>query len=547
MKRSIESNAQPKIRRSVDVVLQIFLLIVLVILVLVIRSNFVGMPFERDEGVYAQFASLIVQGRLPYEAFYDPKPPGLFFTYALLLKIFGSTAMSLQWVFTGIHVLTVIMLFRLGRYLFGSIGGLASASAFAMLSLNPHLGGMSILSEHLLIFFEISAIIFLVKGHEAGRLWQIGFSGMLMGMTFFLKQNGLFFIAFGCTYLLISHAFNSKSDVLNFIKKVGVFLAASLTPFGMIFIYISTLGWQEEFLYWNFEYTLRAEFTAPFSEGLRFFITTWLQMMDGRYHWFIPIALAAILLSIRTSKSRHGSLMWCLSIFSLISITPRWTFHGHYFILVLPVLGLWVGYAFDLLGKWLRNIPRYRSLSSFVSTALLTLFVVYDMVDKADLFFSPNVDAISRSVYGSNPFVEVKNISAELTKRKKAGDALLVLGSEMQIYFYTGLIAPTKHLYGPYLVDGTSEHRQRQEELILDVEKARPRFVIMVNHPLSWVAKLGSSKGIFQWYESYTKADYSLIGLADMHARGQTNYIWDSAISTYEISGQHQVFVWERI
>ncbi|HOZ88247.1 MAG TPA: hypothetical protein PL029_10835, partial [Bacteroidia bacterium] len=49
------------------------LLIVLLMVVYSIRSNFLLMPFERDEGFYSYIGTLVIDGKIPYKDFFEVK------------------------------------------------------------------------------------------------------------------------------------------------------------------------------------------------------------------------------------------------------------------------------------------------------------------------------------------------------------------------------------------------------------------------------------------------------------------------------------------
>ena len=124
------------------------------------------------------------------------------------------------------------------------------------------------------------------------------------------------------------------------------------------------------------------------------------------------------------------------------------------------------------------------------------------------------------------------------------GDARSLYGGELQIYFYTRLNASTKHLYPPYLVDGSHDQSERQQEFFGDMEKSKPRFFVAVNHPLSWVRKVGFDETIFEWYGDFTK-QYHVIGVADWSYGAPTNYVWGDEAPDYILQGENQIILWE--
>ena len=43
-----------------------------------------------------------------------------------------------------------------------------------------------------------------------------------------------------------------------------------------------------------------------------------------------------------------------------------------------------------------------------------------------------------------------------------------------------------------------------QQEMISQIEKAKPKFMIFVKVSLSWLPEPGSPQDIFEWFETYS-------------------------------------------
>src|SRR5687768_6550087 len=56
-------------------------LLLLVFIVVVIRSKFLSIPYERDEGAYSYYGKLLLEGKIPYKDFYEQKLPGIFYFF----------------------------------------------------------------------------------------------------------------------------------------------------------------------------------------------------------------------------------------------------------------------------------------------------------------------------------------------------------------------------------------------------------------------------------------------------------------------------------
>ena len=79
-------------------------LAVVMLITVVVRWKFINVPFERDEGTYAYFGQLVLDGKIPYVDFYEMKLPGIYYTYALLLAVFGETLEGIHIAFVALNL-----------------------------------------------------------------------------------------------------------------------------------------------------------------------------------------------------------------------------------------------------------------------------------------------------------------------------------------------------------------------------------------------------------------------------------------------------------
>jgi hypothetical protein len=68
-----------------------------------------------------------------------------------------------------------------------------------------------------------------------------------------------------------------------------------------------------------------------------------------------------------------------------------------------------------------------------------------------------------------------------------------------------------------------------QQELIRDIETARPEYVVMVSIPYSWLVRPSSEHLVFDWWRDYGPAHYTAVGFADLLSAEETEYTWDAA------------------
>ncbi len=127
------------------------------VLVAIIRNNFLSIPFERDEGFYCYNAQCVLDGKIPYVDIFSMHFPGLFYVYAGVLWVFGNTLEQIQTAFIFINITSIILIFYIGRKLFSNTIALIIASSYAILSMTPHASGFTVQAEHLIIlFFSVS-------------------------------------------------------------------------------------------------------------------------------------------------------------------------------------------------------------------------------------------------------------------------------------------------------------------------------------------------------------------------------------------------------
>jgi hypothetical protein len=134
----------------------------------------------------------------------------------------------------------------------------------------------------------------------------------------------------------------------------------------------------------------------------------------------------------------------------------------------------------------------------------------------------------SRNTYGLNPFPEAIRIADYIRSHSDPGARIAVLGSEAEIYFYSRRQAATGYLFTYPLMQNTAYAERCQDEMMAEIEGARPEFVIFVGIPTSWMKQDASSRTIFHWFTNYAGEHYAPAGFIDLTS-SPTRYVWGSA------------------
>jgi hypothetical protein len=139
---------------------------------------------------------------------------------------------------------------------------------------------------------------------------------------------------------------------------------------------------------------------------------------------------------------------------------------------------------------------------------------------------------ISRTVYGSNPFPEAIPVAEYIRTHSNRDDRMAVLGSEPEIYFYSGRRSVTPYVYIYPLVEAQPLAPRMQEEFIHDVETGRPKFLVVVNVSASWLRQPDSPARLLEWATPYSLQHYDRVGIVDILRDGAI-YRWDAAAAAY--------------
>ncbi|MEP6984464.1 MAG: glycosyltransferase family 39 protein [Chloroflexota bacterium] len=106
------------------------LLALLLVVVTLIALPVLTYPLGRDQGEFATIGRGILNGRTPYTELWNPKPPAVFYIYALAMRLLGQTAMALRAIDFVVVPICCACIFWIGRRLINRRIGLWAALLF---------------------------------------------------------------------------------------------------------------------------------------------------------------------------------------------------------------------------------------------------------------------------------------------------------------------------------------------------------------------------------------------------------------------------------
>lgn len=524
-------------------------LLIILGIVASIRSNFSGIPFERDEGAYSYYGKLILEGKTPYVDFYEQKFPGIFYFYALMVSLFGWTVQGLHTGFMYLNMITIILIFLTSRKLFNPIAAIISATTYAFVSLTPNLSGFTIQSEHGVAFFISLGLLFYALYTEKNKWYYLFLMGLAFGAGFMTKTNGVFLVLWGGGTLILDFLFDKNRKFKTLLINIGIYGGGGILVIALLFLAILMNGSEsfQQMIRWAYEIPKDYVGKIKFEDGIKYFGYTRDAILENYKFFWVHALLGIAVCFLKSIDLKKKFIFLSLAFFSFLTIVPGYYFYGHYWIQLIPGLSILAGLTYYGFTTFLQNSMNIRHPG--IKYAYVAIFVVLIFKHTSALksyYFHPNYERILRAVYGSNPFPETYEIANYINANSKPEDQTAIIGSELEFFIYNQKNYLSRHAYFAVLVGNFKEHSQWQREFAADIEKAKPRYMVFYNHAISLFVQPDTDKYIFEWANKYITEHYKIVGVVDMIDGQQSTYLWKDALNGYQPKGQNVIYVYER-
>ncbi len=508
--------------------------------VAVVRVRLLDLPLDRDEGEYAYFGQLLLQGVPPYAAAYNFKMPGIYVVYAAILAALGQTPAAVHVGLLLANALAIVLMFVLGRRLIGVLGGTVAAAAYAAFTLSPRLLSSAAYAEHFVVVPVLLGVLAVTRALERPRALAWLGAGALFGAAFLVKQSGGVFALFG----LLSVLTGVPSGARRRLASSAALVTGAVAPYAALCLLLLLAGTFGSFWFWTFTYAYHYGTGEPLAQGAK---NLWTALGFIVPTCYLAVALSALGLSAvvwdPAARARFrpiGLLLLC----GVIAASAGLYFRNQYFILLLPAAALLAGLAVDAVARrpGLQAVPILRAAVAVALTAIPLLHLIY--LERGILFVG-TLGQVGRALYGMNPFPEAIEIGRYLKERTAAGDRIAVVGSEPEIYFYAQRRGATGYVYTYPLMDPQPYAASMQKAMIREIEAGDPRFVVFVRFWYSWLPRPESDQTIFRWFDEYQKR-FDRVGVVDILSPGQTRYLWGDAAAAYTPLTDRWIAVYER-
>jgi len=521
------------------------LLGIVVFTITIVRWRLAPMPLERDEGEYAYFGHLILNGITPYQEAYNMKLPGIYYMYALIMAVFGETYTGIHIGFILMNAGTMILLYQALKNFFNPMTGLITAGFYGLMAMSNNVLGFAAHATHFAVFYVSLSLYFFSKYEENKKLLFAVLTGAMLGMAFLMKQQAVYFILFGGFVFLFFQFLVKPRSIRAILINTSAFSFAVFIPYIIVLLIMLATGTFDKFWFWTVQYASKYATGLPWENGKELLNMTFSPIWE-EHKWIYYLAIAGVVVILFTKFSvKQKVLAISFVLFGILATTPGFYFRQHYFIVVLPAVALLAGIAIDYAGRFI--IDKFRIKVIGIALPLVILFFLFNSTFSNGKFYysTENPVMLCKAVYGTNPFTESVEIANYIKANSSDTDKIAVLGSEPQIPFYANRKSATGHIYTYGLMEIHEYNLKMQEEMISEIEKEKPLFLVFCNVPFSWLSKPNSPMKIFEWYNKYATENYNIVGLVDIPDQGQSSIYWN-ADAQRQPKNKNSVWVFKR-
>jgi hypothetical protein len=519
------------------------LLALVMLLTCAIRFHLRTIPLERDEGEYAYSGQLMLQGMPPYKLAYNMKLPGTYAAYALIMAVFGQTTEGIRMGVLVVNLAAIFLVFLLGRRFGGPTVGVVAAASYALLSVSPSVLGFCGHATHFVILAALGGILLLLKAIEQDNKHLFFWSGVLLGLGYVMKQPGAIFVLFGALYFLRTE-YRPGIKLRALAEPLGFYSVGAALPFLITCVLLWRAGVFSTFWFWTVSYASQYASNNGLTLGSYYGYLVFSRILMSSMGIWLIAALGVIAVCMDRQSSNRSKFLLGFLVFSFLAVCPSLAFRPHYFILMLPVVSVLSGVAVSGAANRLKALTEKRSLR-YAPYLVFVLALVAGFYKQRDFFLETDPNAACRSVYLFEPFPEAVPVAAYIRQHTPENSTIAVLGSEPEIYFYAHRHSATGYIYTYGLMENQKFALKMQEQMITEIEAARPQTLVFVNLYTSWDPSRNTKELIYEWARRYIQDHYDITGVVDVPMT-KTNYRWGSEAKNYKPKPYYAIMVFNR-
>jgi hypothetical protein len=438
----------------------------------------------------------------------------------------------------------IVLVFRLGRRFSGDFAGVVAAATYALLSVGQAVLGPFAHSTHLVVLVALAGIDYLFAALGSGRRRDYLASGFLLGLAVMMKQHGVFFLLFGVFALLVRS--ERRGPPAARLAAAGLpFALGAVLPYLLTCAWLAAAGVFANFWFWTVRYATAYVSEVRLADGMATLDDALRRVVAGA-----PLLWAAAVVGLGIAGGDRGAgprrfTLAALTGFAFLATCPGFYFREHYFVMLLPAIALLVGVALDGLRRVLAGVAPPRTAGAVPALVFVGLFFA-SLWPQTDYLFHASPRRVSRLTYGANPFPEMREIARYIADHSSPAERIGVLGSEPELFFYARRLSATGHIYMYGPMGPQPFGRAMQQQIIRDIERSAPAWLVFVAIPNSWARQPDSDPTLFRWSMRYAEEHYRPVGLVEVLGPDSTAYTWGDTVSVQDARTTNLITVYRR-
>ena len=505
----------------------IFWFAVIIVLTAGLSLVSIHLPLGRDEGVAAYFGWQVLQGKAVYKDLYHFNFPGIFWTYALALKIFGARPEAVNIFDLIFRLLTISGVYLAASRLFGTRTALWSMAIYGIFStvvynsywLNAQKETFALGALAWCLFFLSMGLS--QEGLKKFWLFMAGLSGfaaMLYKPTVALAPG------FAGLYLLFSKDYSLRE------RGSGVFI------FGLGFAALALLSGAYLHATGSFSEMVKQVFIFGVNYGGQYYkggfkvfgLAAWKILVWAINFGFLSVCSVLGALAMRKAGARGFNLLFWFGLGLFLNILVQLKFFTYQFMVLILPLSIFAGAFF---GVYFKNLFLEQDKTARAAVFLLSAFLLAANLEQ-DFSRYPRELLYDLKMINTDDFLEKYgkwgsgDISAAasykaaryLKEQTERSDQVLVFSLEPGLNFLAQRSSPTRFCYDlplTYQYGGErfkSYQADLKKEFISGLSANPPVYIVVVEKDNSNIEPMDSFEQMlgFVEFRSFLEQNYYL-------------------------------------
>ena len=493
----------------------LFYLVLIILFAGLIRVPSLTQPLGPDQGVVSVIAEGILKGELPYRDYWEMGSPAIFFTYALMFKIFGTSMKAIPITDTLVSMLSTFLVFLLSAHIWDRKVAYVSALLYAFFSngvrLGMHAGGdiafgtfWYIAQRETFMTPLILASIYLLIHAWPKRtpFFFLSLSGLLAGLAFVYKFPSLIIFLVIILYLdsyslIIDKQSHTFKNIL--VKNFAFALAFLIAPAGFA-AFFALKGVTNEMIDAVFKYIISVygelglNHLGIMKMGL---IHTLFIAQENFILWIFFITSSVFILTSERNRENVAVVLW--SVASLLYVIAHREFFGYHYLLVLPPFSMLTGYGL------VRALGQHMSWRQLVTAELGKVFIIVALIANLAFFATLNYMHYTKFFYYVTGTISQKqyyaffdaypehdysfpanySIAQYIIANTNENDMVYTIGGiEGVLHFLTKRKSPSRFVFSWILFSGRHGQAKQagkfRQEVLEDLRVKKPKYIITV-------------------------------------------------------------------